>query len=220
LKRGQKALKKIEIANTQQVSPDVIAQIADTIKKEQTVLLPAKTIYGISCAYASRKACQRVAEMKKRDADMPFIVLISEIGDLAVFTDKISPEAKLLIERYWAKEDIAPLTLIFQKKSNHINDALTKRNTVAVRIAEFSFVREAIKKSSPIISTSATISTIKSFPLRLDQVPRQIIDGCDLVIDVREALLGVESTIVDVSTEDVRILREGAVKSAEIHALF
>ncbi len=213
-------LKKINIADTQKVSPDVIEQIADTIKKEQTVLLPAKTIYGISCAYASRKACQRVAGMKSRDADMPFIVLVSEIGDLCAFTDRISPQAELLIERYWAKEDVAPLTLIFQKKSNPINDALTKRNTVAVRIAEFSFVREAIKRSSPIISTSATISTVKSFPVRLDQVPREIIEGCDLVIDVREALLGVESTIVDVSGQDIRIIREGAVRSAEIDALF
>jgi L-threonylcarbamoyladenylate synthase len=213
-------MKKVDIAETQKVSPSVIELLAESIRKEKTILLPAKTIYGISCSYASKKALERVYEIKKRNRDMPFIVLISKISDLSLFTNKINEKAALLIKRYWEKEDVAPLTLIFEKKKSKSNDVLTDKPTLALRVAEFSFVRQAIERSSPIISTSATLSTIKSFPVRIDQIAKEIIEGCDLVVDVKEELLGMESTIVDVSSDELCIIREGAIEAKEIYSLF
>ena len=213
-------MKKIRIKNTQKVAESVIDTLAGHIKAEKTILLPAKTIYGISCSFQSKKALEQVYAIKKRDTDLPFIILLADISQLSQFARTISAQAKILIEQYWNRPDMSPLTLIFKKIRNKENDILTQRDTIAVRVAEFSFVREAIKRSLPIISTSATISLVKQMPVKVEQVPKDIVNACDLVIDVEEDLLGIESTIIDVSGKDLQILREGAVESDQIRSLF
>jgi L-threonylcarbamoyladenylate synthase len=219
-KRSARHMKRIFIENTHDVPADAIEQIADSIRKDQTIILPAKTIYGISCSYKSKAALDKVYKIKKRAQDMPFILLIADVSQLALFAEKISGQAQILIERYWTSQETSPLTLVLKKARNKENDILTERDTIAVRIAEFAFVREAIRRSAPIISTSATISTVKALPVSIKQVPPEIIESCDLVVDVKEDLLGIESTIVDASKQELSIIREGAVGREEILSLF
>lgn len=201
----------VTIKNSSKVSMEIIQDIAGYILNEKVVVLPAKTIYGLSCMYNSASAFQKVYEIKERKNDLPFIILFSRLISIENFAGSVSDNAKILIKYYWDCEEPQPLTIIF-KKNDKLEDFITGgKDTVALRRAEFKFVRDVIDNSTPIISTSATISKTDVKPLKLKDVPEKILKKSDLIVELRKNLLGIESTIVDVTGSEIRLVREGAI---------
>lgn len=201
----------VTIKNSSKVSMQIIQDIAGYILNEKVVVLPAKTIYGLSCMYNSASAFQKVYKIKERKNDLPFIILFSRLISIENFAGSVSDNAKILIKYYWDCEEPQPLTIIF-KKNDKLEDFITGgKDTVALRRAEFKFVRDVIDNSTPIISTSATISKTDVKPLKLKDVPEKILKKSDLIVELRKNLLGIESTIVDVTGSEIRLVREGAV---------
>lgn len=201
----------VTIKNSSKVSMQIIQDIAGYILNEKVVVLPAKTIYGLSCMYNSASAFQKVYEIKERKNDLPFIILFSRLISIENFAGSVSDNAKILIKYYWDCEEPQPLTIIF-KKNDKLEDFITGgKDTVALRRAEFKFVRDVIDNSTPIISTSATISKTDVKPLKLKDVPEKILKKSDLIVELRKNLLGIESTIVDVTGSEIRLVREGAI---------
>lgn len=195
---------------------DKIDEIAKLIRKGGVIILPAKTIYGLSCRFDRQESLKRIYGIKSRKKSISFIVLISKLEELNNLTSSINKNTMKLIKCYWDKEEPDPLTMIFKKNSN-IPDYITcGKDTIAVRRAEFKFVRDIIDASHPIISTSATLSGTKTNPMYLSDISEEILKKVDLMVDMGEKLLGIESTIIDTSGSDIKLLREGAVNFNDI----
>ena len=188
-----------------------IRTIADALISGKVLVMPASTIYGISCCYDDSKALNRIYKIKRRRPDMPFIVLISNIAQLEILVKDLNTTAKKLIGQYWKIKKPRPLTLIFKKSydgTGHIADAI---GTIAIRMAGLKVMRDIIELSGPIVSTSATISGTSINPEDLSAVPSYICENVDMVVRLKGALKGTESTIVDITGKIPVLIREGAI---------
>jgi len=195
-----------------------IDTIAGILNNEKVIILPAKTMYGISARFDSEKAAQKIYEIKERPAELPFIILISKIEMLDKLTMGVGNNAKTLMDFYWDKKDVKPLTIIFKKNIRFNGFTDKNRNTIAVRMAEFDYIRQIIDKSAPIISTSANISGTGKNPLEICQIPDKILRNADMIIEHENKLLGTQSTIIDMSDNDdfPKLIRQGAVSFDDI----
>jgi L-threonylcarbamoyladenylate synthase len=206
----------IKIKNSRKASSETVMDIAGYILNEKAVILPAKTIYGLSCIYNSAPAIKKLYKIKERKSDLPFIILFSKLKSIEKFAREISGSARILINYYWDCEDPAPLTIIF-KKTSALEDFITGgKDTIALRRAELKFVRDVIDISAPIVSTSATISQTDTMPLKLKDIPEKILKKADLAVELEEDLIGIESTIIDASGSEIKMIREGAVKFGDV----
>jgi L-threonylcarbamoyladenylate synthase len=154
-------------------------------------LLPTDTIYGISAVASNRKAVQKIHELKGRDKNKPFIVLI---GDLRQLKDLgVNSLQEELVKKYWP----APLSVIFNKN-------------LAVRMPANQELRILINKVGPIVSTSANpqgqepavsvTNAQKYFGIKLD-----------FYVDAGE-LNNPPSTLVKVIGGKIKVIRKGVYK--------
>jgi L-threonylcarbamoyladenylate synthase len=194
----------------------LINKIAKAILESRVLILPTGTIYGISCRYDSMEALERIYTIKKRDKTLPFIILISRISDLKIFTDDISPFAEKIIQSFWNIKDPGPLTLVFNKKEHLKNPIAGSLKTIAIRLAGLKFLRDLINICGPIVSTSATISGTVAAPRKVNEIPASIRNNADFIVDYQSDLPGVESTIISVTGDRPILIREGKIKFTDI----
>ncbi len=197
-----------------------IGTIAGMLNDEKVIILPAKTMYGISARFDSGKAALRIYEMKERPSDLPFIILISKTEILDMLTAGSINNSNNLIDFFWNRENVKPLTIIFKRNPGlkELSGIPDIKNTIAVRMAEFDYIRQIIDKSAPIISTSANISGTGKNPLEICQIPDKILRNADMIVEHENKLLGIQSTIIDMSddTDFPKLIRHGAVPFDEI----
>lgn len=108
----------LKINNPDKINKNIIKKIAELISEGKTVILPTSTIYGLSCKYNDRNAIEKIYNIKKRNKNLPFIILISSYDDLKSLVSDINPVAKKIIKKFWGTENPKPITLIFNKKSS------------------------------------------------------------------------------------------------------
>ena len=209
-------IKNLNAVTYTPVKPPDINRIARYLSDGKILILPTATIYGISCKYDDRAAIKRIYDIKKRNTDIPFIILISSIDDLKIFTAKINKTAENIINRFWNIDNPQSLTLVFDKKKSLNNFFTGGMDTVAVRMAELKFLRDIINICGPIISTSATISGEKTFPKKVSEIPAAIRKQVDLIVECTSSLPGGESTIISVEKDIPVLVREGKVKFKDV----
>ncbi len=209
-------MKIIKIKNHLKVSKAEIKAISLSLIEEKTLILPANTIYGLSCKFDSRPAVEKIYRIKRRKKELPFIILISNTSSLKDLADTVSAEADALIRKYWNIEEPRPLTMIF-KKNKGLEDFMTGGSpNIAVRVAGLEFIRKIIDICGPIVSTSATISGTKDSPKEIKDIHGSIKDSVDLIVDWGHPLPGIGSTIIDASRHRLQLVREGLVQLENI----
>lgn len=196
---------KTEVIKVDAHKPDkeVLKEAAKVIKKGGLVAFPTETVYGLGADYLNKETIQRLYEVKNRPKDKPFTVHISNLDDLAKLSCEILLYSRHLIERFWP----GPLTLIFKTDSG---------DKLGVRMPHNRIAREFISEcTAPIVAPSANISGRKP-PRNAEDVLADLDGKIDLLLDGGETDVGIESTIIDVSTFPYRVLREGAIKKSRI----
>jgi L-threonylcarbamoyladenylate synthase len=207
-----------EITINRDYKGDMTGKIADALKNGGVLILPASTIYGISCLYDNEEALSRIYSIKKRRGDMPFIILISDRAQLDLLAQDVNTAGESLVEKYWEIKEPLPLTLIFKKKAVLPVGVTGGRDTVAVRMAGLRIVRDIIDISGPIVSTSANISGQKIDPVTIEDIPKEIYENVDMAVRLEGRLRGTGSTIVDISGDIPVLIREGALRFEDILA--
>lgn len=212
-----KKLIKINTSDRQLLEQN-IEITAGMLNNDKVIILPAKTMYGISARFDSGKAAEKIYDMKERPAEMPFIILISRKETLEMLTAGLARNSKTLTDFFWDERDVKPLTIIFKKNPELKELTDRKRDTIAVRMAEFDYARKIIDKSAPVISTSANISGTGKIPLEICQIPDKILKNADMIIEHENKLLGIQSTIIDMSDDAdfPKLVRQGAVPFDDI----
>lgn len=182
---------------------DYIKEAAEVIIKGGLVVIPTETVYGIAANIENESAMARLAEIKHRPKDKPFSSLIGKKEDVEKYTNKISLSAYKLMNKFWP----GPLTLVFQVKGKATIGLRLPDHEAALRIVALAGV--------PIACPSANLPGSPA-PGDFNTVINELNGLVDLAIDAGTAELGKESSVVDVSVEPIRILREGAIKKEEI----
>ncbi len=202
----------IKINNPDKINKNTAEEVAKLITEGKIAILPTSTIYGLSCKYNDRNAIEKIREIKKRNKNLPFIILISSCNNLKNLVSDISPMAKKIIKRFWDIKKPKPLTLIFNRNRS-LEDFITSGSpNIAIRLADTGLLRNIINTCGPIVSTSATISGVKGYPKKIADIPAVIKKQADLIVEYTLPLAGVESTIVDITGKTPVLIREGMVK--------
>ena len=196
------------------VDVDIWGQIdrgIDILKRGGLVAFPTDTVYGLGACYNDCKAIERVFRIKKRPKNRALPLILAEVDQMAEIVEYMPSVARLLASRFMP----GALTLVMQK-SDAVPDIVTGGSkTVAFRVSAHPVPIALIKGAGvPIVGTSVNISEQPS-AVTGDEVRSQFGDEIDLVISGK-CSGGRESTIIDVTGEIPRVLREGAISRQEI----
>lgn len=186
------------------INNDYIKKAANLIKEGNLVAFPTETVYGLGADGLNNEACKKIYKAKGRPSDNPLILHISDITMLDNLVEEISDKHRKLFE-LWP----GPMTLIF-KKSKLIPDVVTAGgDTVAIRFPCDNIARALISEAKrPIAAPSANISGRPS-PTKASDVYQDMQGIIPVIIDGGESNIGIESTVIDLSTDEPTILRPG-----------
>ncbi|WP_071393275.1 L-threonylcarbamoyladenylate synthase [Bacillus tuaregi] len=190
-----------------------IQQAAHLLAKNEVVAFPTETVYGLGGNAREDQAVEKIFTAKGRPSDNPLIVHIAEQSQLAAFVESISANAQLLMDRFWP----GPLTIIFPLKKGFIsNRATAGLDTVAVRMPDHPVALAVLKAAGlPIAAPSANRSG-KPSPTTASHVKEDLDGRIAGIVDGGPTGVGVESTVIDCTTEIPIILRPGGVTREQL----
>lgn len=171
------------------------------------VAFPTETVYGLGGNAFDAEASSKIYGAKGRPSDNPLIVHIADISELADIASYIPENATKLMKKFWP----GPLTIVF-KKTEKVPYATTGGlETVAVRMPNDEIALSMIKAAKvPVAAPSANTSGRPS-PTKASHVAEDLDGKIDMILDGGEVGIGIESTIIDVTSEIPMILRPGYI---------
>lgn len=202
------------------VSETDLKVAADAIVAGKLVAFPTETVYGLGADAFNPAALARVFEAKRRPTFDPLIVHIAELGgldavaDLSALSDKAAGMARHLSERLWP----GPLTMILPKRSAVPDLATSGLATVAVRFPDHPVARRLIELSTGAVAAPSANPFGYLSPTRAEHVASQLGERVDFIVDGGRCDVGVESTVLDLSSGKPTILRPGGMPAERIEA--
>jgi L-threonylcarbamoyladenylate synthase len=186
---------------------DVKDHIKSVLQKGGLVVFPTETVYGIGANALDPKAVLGIFQAKGRPSDNPLIVHIAHKKDLYQYISEIPHLANPLIDAFWP----GPLTLIFYKNPCIPHEVTGGLDTVAVRMPNHPIALDVIGLSErPICAPSANLSGKPSSTL-FEHVYQDFNGRVDIIIDGGKTKIGLESTVLDLTTPIPTLLRPGAI---------
>ncbi len=171
------------------------------------VIFPTETVYGLGADATNEKALKSIYKTKKRSANNPIICHFYNLKEIEK-NFKLNSKAYKLAKFFWP----GPLTLILEKKKMSKIKPILSNNTkfVGCRIPKHPIAKKLLKNLNfPIAAPSANIST-KLSSTNINHLSKVFLNKI-FIIDGGESLYGLESTVVDVTKKNAKILRLGSI---------
>jgi len=195
-------------------SPEIraISEAATTIRTGGLVLYPTETVYGLGADACSDEAVAKVFVAKARPLENPIPVAVNSL-ELAQQIAELTPIAELVFKKFLP----GPLTVVVKAKPKKISKLVTGgTENIGVRFPDHPVVLKLIDfVGGPITATSANLSG-KSAPITIREALEQLGKRVDVVLDSGKCRLGAPSTVVDLSSDAPRVLREGPISRKEL----
>jgi L-threonylcarbamoyladenylate synthase len=195
-------------------SVDALAAAARTLKEGSLVAFPTETVYGLGADATNAKAVARIYEAKGRPADHPLIVHIADNKYLEQWISDIPEYAIELARKFWP----GPMTLILQRSELAKDFVTGGQDTVGIRIPDNSIALGLLEAFHRLGGAGIAAPSANRFgqvsPTTANAVQEEIGDylsDTDLVLDGGASEVGLESTIIDCTGKQPRILRPGAI---------
>lgn len=190
-----------------------MANLKEILENGGAVILPTETVYGLFAQAMNEAAVEHVYQLKRRPKDKAMNLNVADLETILAFSKNQPSYLKTLYEAFLP----GPLTIILQANDRvpaWINSGLS---TIGFRIPNHPKTLELIQQTGPLIGPSANISGRESGKIFADIKTQFNNEVTGLADDA--ALTGVDSTILDLSGETARILRQGAITKAELLAV-
>lgn len=203
---------KIDEDNIEQ---DKIREITEAFNDGKLVVIPTETVYGLGANGFDEEACMNIFRAKGRPADNPLILHIAELSQVDELVSEIPEAARDCMEVFWP----GPLTIIM-KRSEKIPDVVTARlDTVAIRMPSHKVARSILKDCMlPIAAPSANLSGRPS-PTSFKHCREDLEGKVDIIVDGGTTNVGIESTVIDVTSNPPMILRPGGVTFEDLKTI-
>lgn len=194
---------------------NLIIIAAQIIKEGGVVAFPTKRLYGLGVDAFNSEAVDKVFKIKRRPYHKPLLVLIDKQDDLTVLVNRVPSAAYRIMESFWPGE----VTIVFECKGALPTNLTAGAQRIGVRMPEHPVaVSLTHAVGGPITATSANIAGDAGCSRVLDMDPLMA-GKLDLILDVGSLEGGIGSTVVDVTVDPPRILREGAVLSKDLFSV-
>jgi len=204
-----------------QSTADVVLRAAKALKDGHLVAFPTETVYGLGADATNSDAVARIYSVKGRPADHPLIVHIADMQDMDKWAIDIPEYAIKLAREFWP----GPMTLVL-KRSGLAKDFITGgQDTVGVRVPDQPIALALLEEYKKLGGAGVAAPSANRFgavsPTTAQAVEDEIsvhLESEDLILDGGPSQVGVESTIIDCTGIDPRILRLGAVTAEQVKA--
>lgn len=185
---------------------------ANIISKGGVVAFPTESFYGLGVDATDFDAIRRLFTIKKRDPNLPILILISSLGELHKYAAFVPPEAERIAKRFWP----GGLTIVVQSSPVLPLMLTGGKGKLGIRISSHP-VAGALSKALnvPITGTSANVSG-RAPCITAHQVVESLGDEVDLILDGGLTEGKSPSTVLDVTCNPPVIIREGIIKAEEI----
>lgn len=190
-------------------------QAGKIIRDGGTVIFPTETVYGLGANALDEEAVSRIFIAKGRPADNPLIVHVSSFDKIFDYVEEVTTNARKLADAYWP----GPMTLILRKKSIIPDNVSAGLDTVGIRVPGDKAAREFLEICEvPVAAPSANLSGSPS-PTTSKHVISDMMGRVDAIIQGEDSLVGVESTVIDVTGDMPIILRPGGITPDMVKAV-
>lgn len=199
--------KRIIIEDRNHIKDEELKEAASILRSGGLVAFPTETVYGLGGNALDEDAARKIYAAKGRPSDNPLIAHVSCVEEVAPLVKEIPEAGRKLMEAFWP----GPLTMIFPKSEKVPYGTTGGLDTVAIRMPDDPVANRLIALAGvPVAAPSANTSGRPS-PTTADHVWQDMNGRIEMIIDGGPVGIGVESTIVDVSSAVPAVLRPGAI---------
>ena len=189
-----------------------IKQAVEILNKGGIVVYPTETVYGIGCDPFNPEACERVQHIKKRKDKKTLLLLACSLSQVESFAGKLKGISQRLADIFWP----GPLTIVINPQKQLPDYLYGISKGVAFRVTSDPVAASlASEFGYPITSTSANMSghsPILTYKEALDTFG----DSADIILKNLEPLRGRPSTVIDLTSNHLAIIREGSITRSRL----
>lgn len=191
----------------QHMESEWIQKAGAIIQMGGLVAFPTETVYGLGGDALNPASARKIYAAKDRPSDNPLIIHIYRMEDLSPIVKEVSESVRNLAEAFWP----GPLTLILQKSELVPYETTGGLDTVAVRMPSHKVAQAFIKAAGGYVAAPSANRSGRPSPTSAKYVIEDLMGRVDMILDGGDVEIGLESTIVDMTTEEPTILRPGFV---------
>ena len=191
--------------------PTGLAAAASAVRAGRLVVVPTDTLYGVGADAFDGRAVAELLAAKQRGPDMPVPVLVGSWSTIDGLVGTVPPVARDLVEAFWP----GGLSIVLPHAPSLAWDLGCTRGTVMLRMPLHPVALELLRDVGPMAVSSANVSG-QPPATTVEEAREQLGETVEVYLDGGVCATGVASTIVDLTGAEPRILREGAVPTAQI----
>ena len=197
----------MQTINPESFRDEELEEACRILQKGGLVAFPTETVYGLGGDAMHPEASAKIYAAKGRPSDNPLIVHIADMDALEDIAQSVPEAAVKLADHFWP----GPLTMIFPKKEAVPKSTTGGLETVAVRMPSHPVARALIRESGVYIVAPSANTSGRPSPTKAEHVKEDLDGRIDMILDGGAVGIGLESTIVDLSTGVPTILRPGYI---------
>lgn len=189
-----------------------VAVAADLIRRGEMVAFPTETVYGLGADALNESAAEKIYAAKGRPSDNPLIVHICDLDQVSQIARDIPDSAWRVMEHFCP----GPLTLILNKKEIVPDQTTGGLSTVAVRMPSHPVAATLIRESGTVIAAPSANRSGRPSPTTAEHVFEDMNTRIPMILDAGTVGIGIESTILDMTSEIPVILRPGYISKKQL----
>lgn len=190
----------------------VLAEAQKCIADGGTLIFPTDTVYGIGCAPENDRAVAAIFDAKRRPLTKPLALHLTAREEAQTFAARLTRGARAVMDLFWP----GPVTIIVERNRALCAAAARNGPTIALRLPDAPACTAILRATGPLAATSANVSGAPAYAG--DEGEIDALPDATLAIIAGPTKQRRESTVLDCSTDTVRVVRSGAVDPAKIAA--
>jgi L-threonylcarbamoyladenylate synthase len=194
---------------------NAIDQACDLLREGNLVAFPTETVYGLGADATNIVAVQKIFTAKGRPSTNPLIVHIADAIAAKRYVTTWPEAAEKLATHFWP----GPLTLVLPKTENIVPLVTAGRSTVGLRVPNHPMALKLLEQFNGAIAAPSANRANHLSPTEAEHVRRELGDAVNLILDGGRCNIGIESTVLDLSTDRPTILRPGGVTRQQIEKI-
>lgn len=206
---------KIVTIDEKNMDLSVLKEAGEIIKSGGLVAFPTETVYGLGGDAFNPESSKKIYAAKGRPSDNPLIVHIGRLEDLTAVAKDIPEVAYRIADKFWP----GPLTMIFNKVDRLPKETTGGLETVAVRFPVNPVAKEFILLAGGFVAAPSANKSGRPSPTGAKYVIEDLDNEVDMIIAGSDSEIGLESTIIDLTSKTPMILRPGFITKEDLDSL-
>jgi L-threonylcarbamoyladenylate synthase len=211
------ASNRMRIVTVDPEHPDAasIALAATVLRAGGLVAFPTETVYGLGANALDAAAVERIYAAKGRPQYNPLIVHVADAGHVLAVAREFDEPARDLAARFWP----GPLTIVLPKRDAVPESVTAGLPSVGVRVPSHPIAQALLRAARLPVAAPSANRSMQLSPTTAAHVAKSLGDAVDIILDGGATTVGIESTVVDLTTDRATLLRPGVISVPEIEAV-